>query len=207
MASWWDRNVVPRLISCGCTVEELMELRRKIVPRAHGDVLEIGAGGGANFALYDRSRVTSLTGIDPSDELLAIARKRSEGDPLHFDLHKGMAEELPYADNRFDTVLITFTLCSVTDPARVLAEARRVLKPGGSLLFLEHGLSPDAGPRKWQSRIEPIWKKLTGNCHLTRPPIANVRASGLMLGETHGAYQPRYPRPLAWMEWGEATKA
>lgn len=206
MASWWERHVVPRLIACGCTQKELMELRIKVVPKAYGKVLEIGAGGGANFPLYDRSKVTTLVGIDPSPELLAIARQRSEGDPLAYDLYQGVAEALPFADNQFDTVVITFTLCSVVEPAQVLTEARRVLKPDGILLFLEHSRSPDPGPQKWQRRIEPVWKRLTGNCHLTRPAIANVEASGLKLGAHGSAYQSGYPKLLAWMEWGEATK-
>lgn len=206
MASWWDRIVVPRLIACGCTQKELMELRHKVVPKAHGKVLEIGAGGGANFPLYDLTKVSSLTGIDPSPELLAIARQRAAGDALAFELYEGVAEALPFADNVYDTVVITFTLCSVSDPAQVLAEARRVLKPGGTLLFLEHGRSPDPGPQKWQRRIEPLWKRLTGNCHLTRAATANVEASGLILQDHGSAYQPGYPKLLAWMEWGEARK-
>jgi ubiquinone/menaquinone biosynthesis C-methylase UbiE len=206
MASWWDRHVVTRLIRCGCSQGEVMQLREHVIPQAEGKVLELGVGAGANLALYDPAKVTSLIGIDPSKDLLAIAKQASAGLTIPCLLQLASGEALPFEDASFDTVVTTFTLCSVADPAQVLAEARRVLKPGGRLLFLEHAQSPDAGPRRWQHRIEPIWKKLTGNCHLTRPAIKNVARSGLTLSSQHGEYRPKGPRWLSWFEWGEAVK-
>lgn len=151
MAGFWDRHVVPKIVGCCCSQERITEQRRKVVPQASGRVLELGAGGGANLPLYDRSRVDAVIGIDPSDELRARAEAAMRpGDRGIFEIRAGRAEELPFADAWFDTVVSTFTLCSVGDQARALAEARRVLKPGGRFLFLEHGRAPDLGPYAWQ---------------------------------------------------------
>lgn len=204
--SWWDRHVVPRLIGCACTQPPIMRRRARIVPRASGEVLEYGVGGGANLALYDPDRVTGVTGIDPSDPLLARARAAPHA-AVPLRIEKGVAEQLPFADASFDTVVSTFTLCSVTDPQRALAEARRVLKPGGTLLFLEHGLAPDAGPCRWQHRLEPMWKRIAGGCHLTRPVAAAIAAAGFRLGDVERGYMEKSPRFLGWIELGSATPA
>jgi ubiquinone/menaquinone biosynthesis C-methylase UbiE len=207
MSSWWDRHVVPGLIRCGCSVGDVTDLRRRVIPLAHGEVLELGVGAGANFALYDPARVRRLVGVEPSAELLSMAARAAHTDLRPpSSLLAGRGEALPFEDESFDTVVITFTLCSVEDPAAVLSQARRVLKPGGRLLYLEHAQSPDASPRRWQGRIEPVWKRLAGNCHLTRRATASVAAAGLTLAQQHGFYMPRGPRWLGWIEWGEAVK-
>lgn len=206
MAGFWDRHVVPRIISRGCSQPPVMAMRRHVVPLARGDVLELGAGGGINLALYDRSAVRSVVGIDPSDAL----RERAEAqmrpaDRGFFTIAQGVAEALPFATARFDTVLSTFTLCSVDDQARALAEALRVLKPDGQLLFLEHGHAPDDGPARWQRRLEPAWARLMGNCHLTRPVTDAVTAAGFAVDRRNGRYIPKVPRFAGWVEWGSAT--
>jgi ubiquinone/menaquinone biosynthesis C-methylase UbiE len=206
MASWWDRNVVPRLIRCGCAQAEVMGLRGHVIPEARGEVLELGVGAGPNFALYDPAKVTRLTGVEPSLELLAMARDAAATLTTPCVLHDASGEALPFEDASFDTVVSTFTLCSVGDTARVLAEARRVLKPGGRLLYLEHALSPDAGPRRTQRLIEPVWKRLAGNCHLTRPATASVQDAGLTVARQRGFYMPKAPRWLGWIEYGEGVK-
>ena len=205
MGGWWDRHMVPKLIGFCCSQPPVMKRRVEVVPLASGDVLELGAGGGANLGLYDRNRVAHVTGIDPSDGLIELATERmADGDRGFFHLEKGVAEALPFQTGRFDTVVCTFTLCSVQDPARALAEAKRVLKPGGRLLFLEHGLSPDADVQKWQRRIEPVWKPIAGGCHLTRPVTDSVTAAGLHVPERHGRYMEKSPKFAAWVEWGVA---
>lgn len=208
MNGWWDRHMVPRLIGYCCSQPPVMKRRAEVVPLASGRVLELGAGGGANLGFYDRAKVESVTGVDPSDELITLAQVRmTAADSDFFHVEKGIAEALPFADDSFDTVLSTFTLCSVQDQAQALKEARRVLKPGGRLLFLEHGLSPDAGPRKWQHRVEPVWKHIAGGCHLTRPVTDAVLGAGFAVGERHGRYMEKSPRFLGWVEWGEARIA
>lgn len=197
--------MVPRLIGFCCSQPPIMKQRAAVVPLARGKVLELGAGGGANLGLYDRKLVESVTGVDPSDELIALAHARmAEGARGFVTLERGVAEALPFADASFDTVLSTFTLCSVQDQAQALREARRVLKPGGQLLFLEHGRAPDPGPRSWQQRLEPIWKPIAGGCHLTRPVTDAVLAAGFGVRERHGRYMDKTPRFLGWVEWGEA---
>ena len=197
---------MPRLIGLACTQPPIMQRRARIVPRARGDVLEYGVGGGANLALYDPAQVRSLTGIDPSDPLLARARAAPRA-AVPVRIEQGIAEALPFADQSFDTVVTIFTLCSVADPARALAEARRVLKPGGILLFLEHGLAPDPGPCRWQHRLEPVWKRIAGGCHLTRPVAAAIAAAGFCLGDVEQGYMEKAPRVLGWIEMGSATPA
>ena len=204
---WYEEAVLPRMIKCACSAPEIMELRQKVVPRASGAVFEIGCGGGINQRFYDTARVTSYAGIDPSPKLLDYARSAAQAKGWSADIRQGVGEAIPFPDASFDTAVCTYTLCSVEDPDQVLGELRRILKPGGRLLFLEHGRSPDAGPARWQRRIEPVWKRLMGNCHLTRPVGAAVAGADLAVTPLGQQYNPKMPRWAGWMEWGEATKA
>lgn len=202
--NFWDRHVMPRLITLCCSQPAVARARGRIVPRASGEVLELGCGGGINLDHYDRARITRLAGIDPSPQLLATARAKAAARGFDADFRAGVAEALPFADASFDTVLTTFTLCSVQDPVAVMGEMRRVLKPGGSILFLEHGAAPDHGPARWQQRIEPVWKKIAGRCHLTRPVSDGFRRQGFTLAGCESRYMPKTPRFLGWVEMGEA---
>ncbi|MEW4468837.1 class I SAM-dependent methyltransferase [Parasphingorhabdus sp. JC815] len=204
MPNLWEKHVVPRLIKFTCSQPAVMKDRSKIVPKAQGHVLELGCGGGINLQFYDREKVTKLTGIDPSAELLDYTRKEAANLGFDMDILDGVGEAMPFADNSFDTLLTTFTLCSVQDGKQVLKEMRRVLKPGGKILFLEHGRAPDEGPEKWQRRIEPMWKHIAGGCHLHRPVASLFTKEGFALQDNHGHYTPKTPRWLGWMEYGEA---
>ncbi len=181
-----------------------MRTRAKIVPLASGDVLELGCGGAANLAYYDWYRVKSLLGIDPSPALLDRARVELAEAGRNGYFIDGVAEALPFASGSFDTVVTTFTLCSVQDPVAALTEARRVLRPGGRLLFVEHGLAPDPSPARWQGRIEPYWKHIAGGCHLTRPVTHAISAAGFACDAPQGHYMKRTPKWLGWVEFGEA---
>ncbi|MGQ5701650.1 class I SAM-dependent methyltransferase [Sandaracinobacteroides sp. A072] len=206
MSNWWDRHVVPKLLGYACTQPPIMKCRSFVVPDASGKVLELGAGGGINLPFYDRGKVESVTGIDPSEEMIAEARAhQSEADRTFVRLERGRAEELPFASGSFDTVVTTFTLCSVQDQQQALKEAARVLKPDGRLLFLEHGLAPDAAVQRWQRRIEPVWKRIAGGCHLSRPVTDAVEAAGFRVAERHGQFMEKSPRFAGWVEWGVAT--
>lgn len=207
MTGFWDRHIVPRIIACGCCQPGIMERRERVVPLARGAVLELGCGGGINFRYYDPGRVQSVDGIDPSPELLDYSRSAVPANGIDFRLAPGVGEALPFADARFDTVVTTFTLCSVSDNMQVLAEARRVLKPDGRLLFLEHGQSPDPGPRRWQERLEPLWRKLMGNCHLSRPIRSSIGEAGFVVTRSDAGYMSGMPRFVGWTEWGEAHVA
>ncbi|HEY1880652.1 MAG TPA: class I SAM-dependent methyltransferase [Caulobacteraceae bacterium] len=204
MASFYDRHILPHVINCACGAKPIRYQRRKVVPRAVGRVLELGIGGGRNLAFYDPAKVESVVGVDPSEGLRRKALAAPRPDGLKVEVRDGVAEDLPFDDGAFDTIVCTFTLCSVASPAATLAEARRVLKPGGDLWFSEHGLSPDPEVERWQRRIEPIWKHVAGGCHLTRPVAATIAGAGFALAEHETMYLPGTPRAMGWAEWGLA---
>ena len=206
-ASWYDAHILPRVVKAGCGSDEVTDMRRQVVPKASGAVFEMGCGGGFNQQLYDPSKITSFSGIDPNAQLREAALERARSSGLEADIRGGVGEDIPFADGMFDTVVCTYTLCSVTDQARVLAEMRRILKPGGHLLYLEHGHAPDAGVARWQRRIEPVWKKIAGNCHLTREVGSAIRAAGFEIEPIGQEYFPKAPRWAGWMEWGVARRA
>jgi len=206
-ASWWERHMVPRLIGCACSQGQFMKKRSIVVPKAEGDVLELGCGGGINMEFYDPARVKSFSGVDPSPALLERSREAAQKFGIEADIRGGIGEAMPFDDASFDTVVCTFTLCSVDEQQSVLSELRRVLRPGGKALFLEHGSAPDASVQKWQRRIEPIWKHIGGNCHLTRPIIGAYEKAGFAISDGGKDYMPKTPRPFGWTEWGEARLA
>lgn len=203
-AGWWERNAVPKLIGFCCAQPQIMKARSRIVPQAEGDVLELGCGGGINMPFYDPAKIRSFSGLDPSPALLDASRAAAQAKGMTADIRGGIGEAMPFADASFDTILVTFTLCSVDEQAQVLNEMRRVLRPGGKALFLEHGRAPDASVQKWQRRIEPVWKRIGGNCHLTRPITGAYEAAGFKIARAEKAYMPKTPRPFGWIEWGEA---
>ena len=207
MASWWERHGVPRLIKCACSQGQIMKVRSKVVPLARGHVLELGCGGGINMEFYRPAQIESFSGLDPSPELLAMSHAAAAERGIDADIRSGVGEAMPFESARFDTVVTTFTLCSVTDQAAVLAEIRRVLKPGGTALFVEHGAAPDAGVAKWQRRIEPLWKRIGGNCHLTRLIGDAYEKAGFAVDRQGAAYMPKTPRPFGWVEYGVARSA
>ncbi len=207
LRSLYDRHVMPRMITLACGQKGIEERRRQIVPLAEGSVFELGCGGGLNQPLYDPDRVESFAGIDPNEKLLDSARERARERGWTADIREGVGEEIPFADGTFDTAVCTYTLCSVEDPSKVLGELRRILKPGGRLLFLEHGRAPDASVAKWQDRIEPVWKPLAGGCHLTRPIGSALRGAGFEVEPLGQAYLDHTPKVMGWMEWGVARRA
>jgi ubiquinone/menaquinone biosynthesis C-methylase UbiE len=203
-AGWWDRIMVPKLIGCACAQPQIMKARSRIVPQSSGDVLELGCGGGINMQFYDPAKISSFSGLDPSPVLLDRTLAAAQAKGMRADIRGGIGEDMPFADNSFDTLLVTFTLCSVDDQAQVLSEMRRVLRPNGKVLFLEHGSAPDADVQKWQRRIEPLWSRISGNCHLTRAISGAYQKAGFVITHSEKAYMPKTPRPFGWIEWGEA---
>ncbi len=186
------------------TRDEVTRLRAAHVPAARGVVLEVGIGSGLNLPFY-ASGVTRLYGVDPSTELLAMARARAAAAPFPVDLIRGSADRLPLADASIDTVVVTWSLCSIGNAAEALREMRRVLNTGGMLIFVEHGLAPDVRVRKWQNRLTPIWRPFAGGCHLNRKMDDLVRGAGLTIAELQMEYVPG-PRALTFMYQGRAEK-
>jgi len=204
MASWYERRILPHVIKFGCGCPALSEYRAEVVSQAKGRVLELGFGAGANLNFYEPASVSELVGIEPSAELRAIAAAAPRADGLNVRFQDGIAEALPFDDASFDTVICTFTLCTVAEPYKVLQEARRTLRPGGLFLFCEHGASPDAGVAKWQHRLDPVWQRLFGGCHLTRPVGSSIERH-FAINELKSRYQPKMPRIAGWVEWGRAV--
>lgn len=187
MGLWADR-VLPRLIEKACRSGEILEERRRWVPRAHGRVLEIGVGTGLNLAFYDRAKVERVVAIDPSAALLARAQARVAAAAVPVELHEASAEALPFPDASFDSALVTYALCSIDDLGAALAETRRVVRPGGDLVFVEHGRSPDPAPQRWQRWLTPAWRRIGGGCRLDRDIAAALRTADFALPELETAY-------------------
>jgi SAM-dependent methyltransferase len=205
MPSFYDRRILPVLLTCACSAPPIMQQRAKVVPLAWGRVLELGVGMGLNLGFYDPGKVQAVIGVDPSPELRARALAAPRDPRIDLSVVDAAAEALPFETGEFDTVVCTFTLCSVRDPHAALAEARRVLTPGGRFLFCEHGLAPEAGVARWQRRVEPVWKRLAGGCHLTRPVGAAIRDAGFSVERLETMYLPGAPRIAGWNEWGAAV--
>jgi ubiquinone/menaquinone biosynthesis C-methylase UbiE len=204
----WEKWVLPTLIEKACRSRTILEERRRLVPRASGRVLEIGVGSGLNLPFYDASAVDTLTAIDPSEELLERAEERAKASPLsgRITLRRASAEQLPLDDESVDTAVMTYTLCSVGDPAQVLSELRRVLRPGGSLLFVEHGLSNEARIARWQQRVTPLWRRFSGNCHLDRDTPCALRDAGFELPELSAGYTEGIVKALSYTTEGRARR-
>ncbi len=203
--SLYARRILPRLIDFGMRRKPFLRLREDLVAAASGQVLEIGVGSGLNLPFYPRD-LEGLCGIDPSPELLAMARAQAAWVHFPVSLAKGRAEDLPLDDHSVDSVVMTWTLCSIAEPEQALAEIRRVLRPGGSLLFIEHGRAPEAGVQGWQNRLTPLWRKIAGGCHLNRPVDRLIEAAGLRLAELETGYLIAGPRPLTFHYRGRATR-
>ncbi len=201
---FYDRHILPHLIDCTCGMGDVMKARSQIVPRARGKVLEIGIGSGLNLGFYDPAKVEHIFGVDPSAEMQAKARERAADIRIPVDTVPLVIEQIGADDASFDTVVCTFTLCTIPDPVPALNEMRRVLKPSGELLFCEHGLAPDAGIRRWQNRLTPLWKPLAGGCHLNRNIPDLIAAGGFEINELDAHYLPG-PKPMTYVYSGVAV--
>jgi len=204
--NWYERHVLPWLVDIACSVQPVWRQRQKVVPLAQGRVLEIGIGTGLNLEHYDRARIEKIVGLDPGLEMHPKARRRSRQAGLEVELVGLSAERIPYDDRSFDTVLVTYALCTIADPLAALKEMRRVLKPGGRLVFCEHGLAPDASVRRWQARLTPLWARVAGGCHLDRDIPGLLKAAGFRSVDIEQMYLPG-PRPLTCNYWGTAVAA
>jgi ubiquinone/menaquinone biosynthesis C-methylase UbiE len=200
----YQKCVLPRLIELAMRNDLLDGYRRSVIGPARGLVLEIGVGPGLNLPLYGPA-VDHVRAIDPSPELLRSARDRGTGALAPASLLQASAEQLPFADEVFDTIVMTWTLCSIPHPVGALTEMRRVLRPGGRLLFVEHGLSPEPRIAHWQRWLTPCWKRIGGGCHLDRKMDALIRGAGFGLDVIETGYM-KGPKPWTFMYQGSATK-
>ena len=201
----WSKFIQPRLISFACATKPFMIQRIKIVPLAKGTVLEIGIGSGLNIPLYDENHVKKVVGVDPSEDMQALAKNRINESPIDIQLVVADAAKIPLDDQSIDTIVCTYTLCTVSNPEGVLKEMKRILKPGGKFLFSEHGHAPDESVNKFQLRLEPFWKFLADGCHLTRSIPELLRANGMKLDKMETMYLPSTPRFVGFNYWGSAV--
>jgi ubiquinone/menaquinone biosynthesis C-methylase UbiE len=199
----YERHVLPRVINLACSGGDIERQRRAVVPHAAGRVLEVGMGPGLNLPFYDPSRVEFVWGLEPNDGMRSVAAERIEQASVEVRWLDLPSEEIPLDDDSVDTVVLTYTLCSITDWERALDQMRRVLKPDGQLLFAEHGESPDESVRRWQHRIDPVWTRLAGGCHITRRIPDLIERGGFHIDHLEEGYLPG-PRISAFQSWGHA---
>ncbi len=202
--SLWDRHVVPRLTHYACSRSPNMRQRQKVIPLARGRVLEVGLGSGLNLAYYDATKVTKVWGLDPAAEILRMAAQAIAAAPVEVEVIGLPGEEIPLDDTSVDTVVVTYTLCSIAVPEPALRQMARVLKPGGRLIFCEHGAAPDTVVRRWQDRIDPVWSRIGGGCHLNREIPRLIEQGGFRLDTLETMYIPGW-RPASFNYWGTAV--
>lgn len=200
--SFYEDHILPRLLQLAMRNRYLVPYRERIVSAAEGRVLEIGIGSGLNLPFY-RSGVTEILGLDPSPNLITMAKRAARNSSKAVTFIEGSAEAIPLDTESVDTVVTTWTLCTIPQADKALQEMRRLLKPSGQLLFVEHGQAPEESVRKWQNRLTPVWKRIGGGCHLNRPIRNLVETAGFCISEIETGYA-KGPKPMSYMYEGRA---
>lgn len=199
----YSRYILPRVSHFTCGLKPNMRQREKVVPHARGRVLEVGIGSGLNLPFYDSANVNKIWGLDPAPEMTRIAERAARSLPFEVKFIGLPGDEIPLEDSSVDTVVVTYTLCTIPDTTAALRQMSRVLRPGGELVFCEHGAAPDVSVRRWQDRLNPIWKRLGGGCNLNRPIPAVIEAGGFRIKRLDTMYIPGW-RPASFNYWGIA---
>ena len=202
----YDKYILPKFLNCACGSNPINYQRQKIVPLAKGKVLDIGIGSGLNIPFYNSNKIDRVIGIDPSHELIELAKELANDSKASIELVIGSAESIPYPDNFFDTVLVTYTMCTIPNVAIANKEMWRVLKDDGRLIFCEHGLAPDKKISKWQNRIDPFWGKIAGGCHLNRDIQKLITDAGFSFESLDKMYIPSTPKFAGYNYWGIGKK-
>lgn len=202
---FYSRTILPVVLDMACSCKPIGKQREKVVPQAKGIVVEIGIGSGLNLPYYDAHQVDRVIGIDPDDAIWEKAKPRVAACDFPVERMGLSGESIPLDNQIADTVLVTYSLCTIPDPVEALREMSRVLKPGGEILFTEHGKAPDPDVARWQKRIDPIWKRLAGGCHSGRDIPALFDQAGLRLARLDEMYVPG-PKVLSYNYWGAAVR-
>lgn len=201
---FYQSIVLPKCLDLACGTKPIRKQREKVVPRAHGTVVEIGIGSGLNLPFYDASRIEKVIGVDPDDAIWEKAKPRVAACDFPVERLGLSGEKIPLQDKSADSVLVTYALCTIPDPVAALREMGRILKPGGDIIFTEHGRAPDMSVARWQARIDPIWKRIAGGCHSGRDIPNLFTAAGLQITELDEMYVPG-PKVLSYNYWGTAS--
>jgi ubiquinone/menaquinone biosynthesis C-methylase UbiE len=204
--SLYDKYILPKVLNCTCGSKPISYQRKKVVPLAKGIVLDIGIGSGLNIPFYDLSMIDKIYGLDPSSELIKIAKKMAVKKNISIEFLLCGAEDIPLPNNSIDTVLITYSMCTIPEVLKANYEMLRVLKPDGRLIFCEHGLAPDKSVAKWQKRINPVWGKIAGGCNLDRDIPNLISSSGFKILSIEEMYLPSTPKFAGYNYWGIAQK-
>lgn len=204
---FYDNKILPVIIDKACSMATIMKFREKVVPLAKGVVLEVGMGSGINLALYNPDNIDFVWGLEPSIGMRKKAQRNLDKSPVDVKWLDLPGEEIPLEDNSVDTVLLTYTLCTIPDWRRALEQMHRVLKPTGKLLFCEHGLAESHAVQNWQNKITPAWKKLAGGCHLNRPIAESIASCGFTISKLETGYADSVPKIAGYMYYGEAVKS
>ena len=202
--SFYEKYILPRFLNCACASEPITYQRKNIVPLAEGKILEVGIGSGLNLPFYNKSKIEEIWGIDPSEELNAMAKKVAIKEDINVNFITSSAEDIPFPNDYFDTVLITYTMCTIPSVLQANKEIRRVLKHNGKMIFCEHGVSPDENIKKWQKRLNSIWGKIAGGCNINRNIPMLIKSSGFKIVEMDEMYLPKTPRIAGYNYWGYA---
>src|SRR4051794_75612 len=200
----YAERVLPRIINVACGMKESRPLRERVCASLHGDVVEIGFGTGHNVPFYPEA-VKSVAAVEPSELSWKLASDRVAASPVTIERSGLDGQSLPFADDRFDTALSTWTLCTIPDAGAALVEVRRVLRPGGTLHFVEHGLAPDVTVQRWQHRLEPVNKRMFGGCHLSRPILELLESAGFTIKAVDVFYEKGAPKPMGADSLGVAA--
>ncbi len=202
----YNKYILPKFLNCACGSKPINYQRQKVVPLAKGKVLDIGIGSGLNIPFYNSNKIDKVIGIDPSQELIDLAKDLINNSQTSIDLVIGSAEAIPFPDNFFDSILITYTMCTIPHAAIANKEMWRVLKDDGRLIFCEHGLAPDKKISKWQNRIDPFWGKIAGGCHLNRDIQKLITDAGFSFESLDKMYLPNTPKFAGYNYWGIGKK-
>jgi ubiquinone/menaquinone biosynthesis C-methylase UbiE len=202
--SFYEKYILPRFLNCACASEPISYQRKKVVPLAEGKILEVGIGSGLNLPFYEKSKIEEIWGIDPSEELNSMAKKVAIEEDMNVKFITSSAEDIPFPNNYFDTVLITYTMCTIPNVLQANEEIKRVLKSNGKMIFCEHGVSPDENIKKWQKRLNSIWSKIAGGCNINRNIPMLIKSSGFKIEEMDEMYLPKTPKIAGYNYWGYA---
>jgi ubiquinone/menaquinone biosynthesis C-methylase UbiE len=204
MANLYNKYILPKVVNWACKQKPNMKQRSKIVPLAKGNVLEIAIGSGLNLSFYNDKKVKSVTGLEPSNEIWELNKHKIDNLKFEFKFVNAYAEEIPLKNNSFDSVVITYALCTIKNTQKALTEIKRVLKPKGNLLFCEHGIAPDKNVKYWQNTINPFWKKIGGGCNLNKDIPKIISDNGFKIVELNKMYIPGW-KPGSYNYWGVAV--